>query len=434
MPEMTTPVDRMRRSSEGTLLGSRDLRDWQPYVLAGQAFVFLFMVVEFGAVIPPAIFSTAIALLGIAAVLISPPGLVMRTPVSIPIVLYLTWYVISRVWAFQPVWWMRIARREVPLTIAMVMVVSVLPLRAFIRTILASLYVVIGMTIFALVTRPGTAAQHVYPGNDQPPLPGWHGTFEHKTGMSLFLLIGLITLLVFERSQWRRIVVTAVVTVLIVGSQSSTGLSGLIFVLGFHVWLRHYRSSLKRRGSMYVLISSIVGVGAVLMMWAFLPVLVESRGKDLTFSGRTIIWSAALDAIADRPFLGYGVGGAFRELTMDPTAEMIRKIGFTAFHAHNSAIQLLLDLGVVGLVLFLFAYASTVLAAIRSMQHDWQVAFWGLLILGLQFVMSLSEVASWGPWVPLMGAIYALSVRAAHERERAPASEPVTPAVVPVLS
>ena len=38
--------------AEGTLWGSRDLRDWQPYVVAGQIFIFLFMVVEFGAVIP----------------------------------------------------------------------------------------------------------------------------------------------------------------------------------------------------------------------------------------------------------------------------------------------------------------------------------------------------------------------------------------------
>ena len=41
--------------AEGTLWGSRDLRDWQPYVVAGQIFIFLFMIVEFGALPAPAI-------------------------------------------------------------------------------------------------------------------------------------------------------------------------------------------------------------------------------------------------------------------------------------------------------------------------------------------------------------------------------------------
>lgn len=222
----------------GTMFGTRDLGDWQPYIIFGQVFVFLFVMVEFGAVIPPAIVSTAIAMFGIGVVLISPRGLVMRTPVNLPIVMYLTWYVMSRAWAIDPTWWMRTARREVPLTIALVMVVSVMPLRAVMRAVLASLYVGIALTIFALVTRPGTAAQHVYPGNTQPPLPGWHGTFDHKTGMATFLLVGLITLLLFERSRTLRTAVTVVIVVLIVGSQSSTGLTGLIFVLGFHVWLR----------------------------------------------------------------------------------------------------------------------------------------------------------------------------------------------------
>ena len=71
--------------TEGTLWGSRDLRDWQPYVIVGQIFIFLFMVVEFGALIPPAIVSVAIAMLGIGVAIIAPPGMVMRIPLSLPI-------------------------------------------------------------------------------------------------------------------------------------------------------------------------------------------------------------------------------------------------------------------------------------------------------------------------------------------------------------
>ena len=89
--------------TEGTAWGCRDLRDWQPYVIVGQIFIFLFMVVEFGALIPPAIVSVAIAMLGIGVAIIAPPGMVMRIPLSLPILLYLTWYVMRQARAFDEV-------------------------------------------------------------------------------------------------------------------------------------------------------------------------------------------------------------------------------------------------------------------------------------------------------------------------------------------
>ena len=396
----------------GTLWGSRDLRDWQPYVIAGQIFIFLFMVVEFGAVIPPAIFSVAIAMFGIGVAFLAPPGMVMRIPLSLPILLYMTWYVMSTAWAFDEVWWMRIARREVPMTVAMIVVAALLPVPAIIRAIMASFYAVVVMTIAALILSPATTTRHIYPGNSQPPLPGWHGLFDHKTGMALFLLIGLITVLTFEPSALRRTVTTATVVVLIIGSQSSTGLSALVFVLVFHLWLKNYMASRGQRGSAYVLGSIVVGVAAVFLMWAYMPAVLEARGKDLTLSGRTLIWSSSVDAIRDRPLTGYGIGGVWRDAATDPTAVMLRKIGFTVFHSHSTVLEVMLLLGAIGLVLFLLVYVSAVSGAIKALAHDAALARWALLILGVQFVLSLSEVAAFGPWLPLMAAICVLTTQA----------------------
>lgn len=401
--------------AEGTLWGSRDLRDWQPYVVAGQIFIFLFMVVEFGALIPPAIFSVAIAMVGIGVAIIAPPGMVMRIPLSAPVLLYLTWYVMSKGWAYEQLWWMRIARREAPMTVAIIVVAAVLPLPAIVRAILASFYAVVAMTITVLILSPGTTARHIYPGNSQPPLPGWHGLFDHKTGMALFLLIGLITVLTFETSKLRRTAATVTVVVLIIGSQSSTGLSALVLVLALHLWLKNYLAARGRRGSAYVLGSVVVGTAGVFLMWVFMPAVLEARGKDLTFSGRTLIWSASLDAIRERPLTGYGVGGVWRDAATDPTAVMLRKIGFTVFHSHSTVLELVLLLGVIGLVLFLLVYVTAVSGAITALDRDPALACWALLILGMQFVLSLSEVAAFGPWLPLMAAICVLTTRANRE-------------------
>jgi exopolysaccharide production protein ExoQ len=308
----------------------------------------------------------------------------------------------------------------------MIVVAAVLPLTAIIRTIIASFYFVIVLTITALLVSPATTARHIYPDNSLPPLPGWHGTFDHKTGMSLFLLIGLITVLSFESSALRRAAATIVVTVLITGSQSSTGLSALVFVLGLHLWLKNYLATRGQRGSAYVLGSVVIGAGAVFMMWMLTPVLLEARGKDLTLSGRTLIWSASLDAIRERPFTGYGVGGVWRDAATDPTAVMLRKIGFTVFHSHSTVLELMLYLGVVGLALFLLVYATAVAGSIKALAGDQTLARWALLILGMQFVLSLSEVAAFGPWLPLMAAICVLTARANRELlPSGPARSPV---------
>jgi O-antigen ligase len=153
----------------------------------------------------------------------------------------------------------------------------------------------------------------------------------------------------------------------------------------------------------------------VFLMWVFLPALLEARGKDLTFSGRTVIWSASLDAIRERSLTGYGIGGVWRDAATDPTAPMLRKIGFTVFHSHSTVIELLLLLGAIGLVLFLLVYVSAVSGAIKALSREPALACWALLILGMQFVLSLSEVAAFGPWLPVMAAICVLTARANRE-------------------
>ena len=96
----------------------------------------------------------------------------------------------------------------------------------------------------------------------------------------------------------------------------------------------------------------------------------RARGKDLTLSGRTLIWSASTDAISDRPLTGYGIGGVWRDAATDPTAVMMRKIGFTVFHSHSTVLEVMLLLGAIGLALFLLVYVSAVSGAIKALDHD----------------------------------------------------------------
>jgi len=71
-----------------------------------------------------------------------------------------------------------------------------------------------------------------------------------------------------------------------------------------------------------------------------------SVDEILTFTGRTEIWSAAIDRILERPIFGWGFNGT-EALMTDSMAE-----GFTgrAVNAHNMYLQLALTLGIVGFI------------------------------------------------------------------------------------
>ena len=73
-----------------------------------------------------------------------------------------------------------------------------------------------------------------------------------------------------------------------------------------------------------------------------------------TLNHRTAIWSAALDEFGKRPIVGVGAG-AFG-LAGDP---------LEAYSAHNTFISILIELGTVGLVLFLMIVGSLAAVVFR---------------------------------------------------------------------
>ena len=115
-------------------------------------------------------------------------------------------------------------------------------------------------------------------------------------------------------------------------------------------------------------------------------------GRDLTFTGRTDIWSYVVDAIKERPVLGYGYGAFWRA---DGFASyfVANRFGFFVSHAHSSMLDASLDLGVpfsvlVSLMLVMgFMGVGKRLLVGRNVRSQ---ALWSALLIGLG-ITSLSE-------------------------------------------
>ncbi|HSL75091.1 MAG TPA: O-antigen ligase family protein [Ilumatobacteraceae bacterium] len=117
-------------------------------------------------------------------------------------------------------------------------------------------------------------------------------------------------------------------------------------------------AAIRRRTAASVLVAAVTTTALVAAM-VFPSSLAESVARPgepaahvLEFAGRTPVWSAALDLVANRPLLGHGWMAnevVFRE------AFIADIIDFEAFTGHNMVVGVLVDLGVVGATLLLLA-------------------------------------------------------------------------------
>jgi O-antigen ligase len=123
--------------------------------------------------------------------------------------------------------------------------------------------------------------------------------------------------------------------------------------------------------------------------------LAELLGKDPNMSGRTLVWAFAAKMIALRPVAGYGLG-AFWVGADSPGAVFWATSHLAVPHAHNGYIQLMLELGGVGLALFatsLLVLGARLFWLIRHVGQP--LAAWPLGFLAFYLVANMSESWLW---------------------------------------
>jgi O-antigen ligase len=257
------------------------------------------------------------------------------------------------------------------------------------------------------------------PGTGEVVNVGWRGAFEHKNVMAAFMITAILVVLAYEpRPGVRRGTVVAMVALVLL-SRSGTGAGGMVAALAMFSFARRVSSASGRKIGATVVMAGLSTVVAIVGVVTFLPAIVQLYGKDLTFTGRTKIWSAALAAIAQKPWTGYSWGGVWIDPTKEPTFTIVRRLGFIVFHAHNGPIELMLELGVIGLALYLVMFFAGMRDGWRLLHRDPQLARVLLGFCTLVFVTSFSEVLVIGPWLTIFVFLRTLALRSLRETARA---------------
>lgn len=291
------------------------------------------------------------------------------------------WAFVSITWSAEPVVTLR---RSVAILLTTVYAVALhvrLSFPRLIRILAWALLLVLGASLALVLFVPAWGVMgYALQG-------AWRGVFVHKNALGSFAALALLvfplayTLAVTWRTRllWAIGFVFAVVT--LVGSKSQTSLV-LGIVLSIGAILLYFVNVSGRLWLAYLFLVSpaLGGVG----VWAYqnAELVLQALGRDATLTGRVPLWQALWALALERLWQGYGYS-AFWLGPGSPAAWVWSVVGWDPSHGHNGYLDLLLDLGLVGLVLglvlLLGSFGGTLAQFIRDRKQrgpeDW---FWPL--------------------------------------------------------
>lgn len=222
----------------------------------------------------------------------------------------------------------------------------------------------------------------------------WTGVFSQKNALGFITALSIPVLIIAGR-EWpggRPIFYPAIAlhAILLWGSQSKTMLVAAVVPTAAIGFFQLFRSSRTLPGAVMVgFIGS--GVFAVAFATANIALLADWLDKDVSLTGRVPLWEDLLVVLADRPILGYGYDAAFGGY-FSPVHDVWIQNPWDPSHAHNAVLQIWLDIGVIGVLLFLVLYFRSVNRAVRvASSMNGAVGLWPLVFLTMTLLISITE-------------------------------------------
>lgn len=364
--------------------------------------------------LPPITGSLAF-ILAVGAFMVAPRRVVMEFPISLSILGAYTITIVSIIWTIDRVATESSIKGLIPAMIGVMMVGGLLTLRDLMNAFIWCIRIVIVITVLALIAIPASRLHQGVQGGVVGHYPGWHGLFIHKNNMGAFMVLALPTVLVFHRPGIIKWGTLGLLGILLAGSRSATGFTAGAFVVLAWIWLLLYHNQAREdaRNATLLFLTSVLGALAVISTAvASVATITSAYGKDTTFSGRTLIWEASLDALWREPWLGYGFGALFWLDGVSPeTAEIWRQVGFRNSHAHNGPLDLALQIGLVGLAIMMVLWVSIVWRGWEAISSQPDLGIWTICFASSNFLMSISEDVFYGGWLAVFALVKMLLMR-----------------------
>jgi exopolysaccharide production protein ExoQ len=227
----------------------------------------------------------------------------------------------------------------------------------------------------------------------------WRGPFPQKNPFARIMLIaGISFLLLTPKDRFGKYLrwgLFGLASMLMILANSKTALILFAFLL---LLLLPLYKALRWRSTIFVpcAIATLLIVGSMTIMFVGnWENIAQFLGKDPSLSGRTDLWEVAIEKVVERPLFGYG----YQSFWVD-TGEAnyvwnaIAKLqgDYKPPHAHNGFINISLDLGLVGLILFLLVIGITYAQSIAYVRSGkTKLELWPIIYTTFFFMYNYSE-------------------------------------------
>lgn len=245
----------------------------------------------------------------------------------------------------------------------------------------------------------------IHPESAPELLGAWRGLANHKNGFGALASFALIfwfhSGLTREVKIWPAITGCAVAIACLLLSRSSTAIAtSVVVMLLMLVFVKtpdHLRTLLPifvTALTAVLLIYALAILNLIPGLNTLMSPIAAMIDKDLTFTGRTDIWAILTEHISYRPLLGTGYGAFW---TAGPVAgtesyEFIWRMGgFYPGSAHNGYLEIVNDLGWVGLACFFGYVVYYIRQALQLMGVDRNQGALYLALFFQQAITNLSE-------------------------------------------
>jgi len=253
--------------------------------------------------------------------------------------------------------------------------------------ILATTFLLLALLGLAVaIGYPKMGVQHDINAGD------WRGLWYEKNQMGAMMVYGALAamaaILAGSKHRKRMVFTILLCAAMIVMSKSKTSLVALMIGL-----LGSFLFAAMRRGPATAVVVvwlgvTVVGAG-VIVLWLAPELVFHALGKDPSLTGRTDIWAALLRQSAKAPMTGYGYA-VFWTLDSAPANWIRKETGWLVPTAHNGWLDILAQLGWVGVGLCALALGGALLVGLFRFQRL-RDGYWATLFLVIFLMTTFSE-------------------------------------------
>ncbi|MEO1374463.1 MAG: O-antigen ligase [Cyanobacteria bacterium J06635_10] len=223
----------------------------------------------------------------------------------------------------------------------------------------------------------------------------WRGIYNHKNTLGKVIVPGITVFLLLaynsKKYSWLFWMAFSLAFILLVRSSSTSSLLNGVCLIAASISFRVFR---WRDNLMVPTTIAMVSFGTifyVIVSWTT-ELILKALGKDTTLTGRGDMWPYIFEMIGQHPFLGYGYG-AFWYGPDTPSFYIWQATGWTPPNSHNGFLDLWLQIGLIGLLIYLFGYLAITLPKALYWLRVTRTSegFWPLTYMTYMFLANISE-------------------------------------------